>query len=36
MSVVAPASFIRDAHNEYYPSEEAYVYATADALKQES
>lgn len=35
MPVVAPASFIRDAHNEYYPSEEAYVYATADALKQE-
>jgi 5-methyltetrahydropteroyltriglutamate--homocysteine methyltransferase len=23
MPVVAPASFIRDAHNEYYPSEEA-------------
>jgi 5-methyltetrahydropteroyltriglutamate--homocysteine methyltransferase len=35
MPVVAPASFIRDAHNEYYPSEEAYVYASADALRQE-
>jgi 5-methyltetrahydropteroyltriglutamate--homocysteine methyltransferase len=35
MPVVAPASFIRDAQNEYYPSEEAYVYAVADALHQE-
>ena len=35
MPVVAPASFVREAHNEYYPSEEAYVYAIADALKQE-
>jgi 5-methyltetrahydropteroyltriglutamate--homocysteine methyltransferase len=35
MPVVAPASFLRDAHNEYYPTEEAYVYAIADALKQE-
>ena len=35
MPVVAPASFIRDALNEYYPSEEAYVYAVADALHQE-
>ncbi|MCA1647447.1 MAG: cobalamin-independent methionine synthase II family protein [Chloroflexi bacterium] len=35
MPVVAPASFVREAQNEYYPSEEAYVYAIADALKQE-
>ena len=35
MPVVAPASFVREAHNEYYPSEEAYVYAIADALRQE-
>src|SRR6267378_440835 len=35
MPVVAPASFVREAKNEYYPSEEAYVYAIADALKQE-
>ena len=35
MPVVAPASFIRDAVNEYYPSEEAYVYAVADALHEE-
>jgi 5-methyltetrahydropteroyltriglutamate--homocysteine methyltransferase len=35
MPVVAPASFIRDALNEYYPSEEAYVYAAAEALRQE-
>jgi 5-methyltetrahydropteroyltriglutamate--homocysteine methyltransferase len=35
MPVVAPASFVREAHNEYYPSEEAYVYAIAEALKQE-
>jgi 5-methyltetrahydropteroyltriglutamate--homocysteine methyltransferase len=35
MPVVAPASFLREAHNEYYPSEEAYVYAAADALHQE-
>ena len=35
MPVVAPASFVREARNEHYPSEEAYVYAIADALKQE-
>ena len=35
MPVVAPASFVREAHNEYYPTEEAYVYAIADALRQE-
>ncbi len=35
MPVVAPASFVREAKNEHYPSEEAYVYAIADALKQE-
>ncbi|HEV7665976.1 MAG TPA: cobalamin-independent methionine synthase II family protein [Chloroflexota bacterium] len=35
MPVVAPASFVREAINEYYPSEEAYVYAIADALHQE-
>jgi 5-methyltetrahydropteroyltriglutamate--homocysteine methyltransferase len=35
MPVVAPASFLRDARNEYYPNEEAYVFAIADALKQE-
>jgi 5-methyltetrahydropteroyltriglutamate--homocysteine methyltransferase len=35
MPVVAPASFVREAVNEYYPTEEAYVYAIADALHQE-
>src|SRR5438876_12106957 len=35
MPVVAPASFVREAKNEHYPTEEAYVYAIADALKQE-
>jgi 5-methyltetrahydropteroyltriglutamate--homocysteine methyltransferase len=35
MPLVAPASFLRDAVNEYYPSEEAYVYAVADLMKQE-
>ncbi len=35
MPVVAPASFLREAHNEYYPTEEAYVYAVADALRHE-
>ena len=35
MPLVAPASFLRDASNEYYPSEEAYVYAVADVVKQE-
>lgn len=35
MPVVAPASFVREAQNEYYPSEEAYVYAIAEALRQE-
>ena len=35
MPAVAPASFVRDAHNEYYPTEEAYVFAIADALKCE-
>jgi 5-methyltetrahydropteroyltriglutamate--homocysteine methyltransferase len=35
MPVVAPASFLREAVNEYYPSQEAYVYAVADALRHE-
>jgi 5-methyltetrahydropteroyltriglutamate--homocysteine methyltransferase len=35
MPVVAPASFLREAVNAFYPSEEAYVYAVADALRQE-
>jgi 5-methyltetrahydropteroyltriglutamate--homocysteine methyltransferase len=35
MPAVAPASFVRDARNEYYPTEEAYVFAIADVLKQE-
>src|SRR5579883_2434215 len=35
MPLVAPASALRDAVNEYYPSEEAYVYALADVMKQE-
>ena len=35
MPVVAPASFLREAHNAYYPTEEAYVYAIAEALRQE-
>ncbi|MBV9544105.1 MAG: cobalamin-independent methionine synthase II family protein [Chloroflexi bacterium] len=35
MPVVAPASFVREAQNDYYPSEEAYVYAIAEALRQE-
>lgn len=35
MPVVAPASFLREARNEYYPTEEEYVYAIADALREE-
>jgi 5-methyltetrahydropteroyltriglutamate--homocysteine methyltransferase len=35
MPVVAPASFIREARNEYYRTEEEYVYAIADALREE-
>ena len=35
MPAVAPASFVREAANEYYPSEEAYVYAVAEALRSE-
>jgi 5-methyltetrahydropteroyltriglutamate--homocysteine methyltransferase len=33
--VVAPASTAYNGINEYYPSEEAYVFAIADALKTE-
>jgi len=35
LPVVAPASTAYNGINEYYPSEEAYVYAIADALKHE-
>ena len=35
MPAVAPASFVRDAQNEYYASEEEYVFAIAEALRQE-
>ncbi|MBV8713835.1 MAG: cobalamin-independent methionine synthase II family protein [Chloroflexi bacterium] len=35
MPVVAPASFLRDAVNEFYATEEEYLYAIADALRQE-
>jgi 5-methyltetrahydropteroyltriglutamate--homocysteine methyltransferase len=32
---VAPASFLRDAMNEFYSTEEEYLYAIGDALRQE-
>lgn len=35
ITVVAPASTAYNGINEYYPSEKEYVYAIADALKQE-
>lgn len=35
LPVVAPASAAYDGINEYYPSEKEYVYAMADALRQE-
>ena len=35
LTAVAPASTAYDGVNEYYPSEEAYVYAIADALREE-
>jgi 5-methyltetrahydropteroyltriglutamate--homocysteine methyltransferase len=35
LPVVAPASAAYDGVNEYYPSEREYVYAMADALRQE-
>jgi 5-methyltetrahydropteroyltriglutamate--homocysteine methyltransferase len=35
MPAVAPASFLRDAVNEFYATEEEYLYAIADALRQE-
>jgi 5-methyltetrahydropteroyltriglutamate--homocysteine methyltransferase len=35
LPVVAPASTAYNGINEYYPSERAYVYAIADALKAE-
>src|SRR5687767_4619520 len=35
LPVVAPASTAYNGINEYYPSEKEYVYAIADALKQE-
>ncbi len=35
LPVVAPASAAYDGVNEYYPSEKDYVYAMADALRQE-
>ena len=35
MPVVAPASFLREAINEYYASDEEYVYAIAEALRAE-
>ena len=35
MPVAAPITVETDRHNEYYPSQEAYLYAIADALKAE-
>jgi len=35
MPVAAPVTVETDRRNEYYPSQEAYLYAIADALKQE-
>ena len=35
LTAVAPASTAYDGVNEYYPSEKAYVYAIADALREE-
>src|SRR5207248_4788267 len=35
LPVVAPASTAYNGINEFYPSEREYVYAIADALKQE-
>jgi 5-methyltetrahydropteroyltriglutamate--homocysteine methyltransferase len=35
LPVVAPASTAYDSVNEYYPSEKDYVYAIADALREE-
>ena len=35
LPVVAPASTAYDGVNEYYPSEKEYVYAIADALREE-
>lgn len=35
MPVVAPASFVREAINEHYATEEEYVYAIAEALRAE-
>jgi len=35
LPVVAPASATTMSANEYYPSEEEYIYATADALRVE-
>lgn len=35
LPVVAPASSAYDAVNEYYPTEKEYVYAIADALRNE-
>lgn len=35
LPLVAPASFLRDASNEYYPSEEAYLFAVAEVLREE-
>ncbi len=35
MPAVAPASFLRDAHNEYYASDEQYLVAVAEALREE-
>ena len=35
MPVVAPATVEMGRRNEYYPNDEAYLYAIADALKEE-
>lgn len=35
LTAVAPASTAYDGVNEYYPTEEAFVYAIADALREE-
>lgn len=35
MPVMGPAQFVQGHKNEYYPSEEAYYFAVADALREE-
>jgi 5-methyltetrahydropteroyltriglutamate--homocysteine methyltransferase len=35
LTVVAPASAVYNGHNEFYPSEREYIFALAEALRQE-